>query len=80
MKFDPTNPDIIQAYVTAYMQIPELVLEDLGVLCGEGELSYQPGVDAETVAFREGMKNVLFHIRKRREKVRLLLPTEVNPT
>ena len=80
MKFDPTDPDVIQAYVSAYCQIPELVLEDLAELCGEGQLSYSPGDAAEVVAFREGMKNVLLHIHKRKEKVALLLPTEVRPT
>ena len=77
MKFDQTDPDIIQAFVVAYASIPDLVLEDLEDIIQPNELSYQPGVSAEVVAFREGMKNVWIHIHKRRTRVPNLLPTEV---
>lgn len=83
MKFNSTDPDVVKAFVQAYSQIPQLVLDDLAELLGPDgmeSMSYHPGMAFELVAFREGIRNVLLHIKKRRERVALLLPEQERPT
>lgn len=56
---------LMQAYKTVFCadeKAGQKVLDDLVTMSGFVELSYTPGRDAATVAFREGQKSVINHI------------------
>jgi hypothetical protein len=76
MPIDLTEIENVRALAQAYAQIPEMVLEDLEDLIRPDELSYNPGDDRDLVGFREGQRNVWIHIKKRRDKLPLLVPQE----